>query len=80
MCVCVQNNLLCKFVSQKLQLWTAQMLTNVEAAAPFFENERKRKKYNSCNKGAILKKNSTALCKSLNLQCVVYRTAWRRDV
>lgn len=53
MCVCVQNNLLCKFVSQKLQLWTAQMLTNVEAAAPFFENERKRKKYNSCNKGAI---------------------------
>lgn len=53
MCVCVQNSLLCKFVSQKLQLWTVQMLTNVEASAPFFEKEKKRKKHNSCNKGAI---------------------------
>lgn len=41
----VRNSLLCKFVPQKLQqLWTVQMLTNVEAAAPFFETESRKKK------------------------------------
>lgn len=40
----VRNSLLCKFVPQKLQqLWTVQMLTNVEAAAPFFETESRKK-------------------------------------
>lgn len=37
----LRNSLLCKFVSQKLQLWTVQMLTNVEAATTFFETRKK---------------------------------------
>lgn len=41
--MCVWNSLLCKFVPLKLQLWTVQMLTNVEAAAPFFEKEEEEK-------------------------------------
>lgn len=42
--------------------------------------KKKREKNTTAAIKAPFKKNSTALCESLNLQCVVYRTAWRRDV
>lgn len=67
-CMCVRNSLLCKFVPQKLQLWTTQMLTNVEAAAPFFETEGEKK---AAIKAAFRKKWH-AFSESLNPQCVVY--------
>ena len=69
MCVCERNSLLCEFVPQKLQPWTVQMLTNVEAAAPFFEREREKKK---AAIKAVFRKKWHAFSESLNPQCVVY--------
>lgn len=47
----VRSSLLCKCVPQTPQIWTVQMLTNVEADEPLFEKDKLEQ--NSFEKGAV---------------------------